>query len=165
MLSTLFSSQNQNTARHQLPGKKTNSVSAETRAMDFQDTLSQVCRLDGLGVGCKVQALDREILAWPPVSSSDWRDLQIKRGCKVWVRGEHPCSCAGKKHRGSPRQWKIFPQISFFVRGRGGTHTGPYLAFKRFLPRVLERMDLEGHAALEGLPAGLAGERHVLGVS
>lgn len=42
---------------------------------------------------------------------------------------------------------------------------GPYLAFERLLPRVLQRMDLEGHAALEGLPTGLAGEGHVLGVS
>lgn len=51
-------------------------------------------------------------------------------------------------------------------RGRGVEgHTGPYLAFKRLFPRVLERMDLEGHAALEGLPTGLAGEWHVLGVS
>lgn len=51
------------------------------------------------------------------------------------------------------------------MQGGGDTHTGPYLAFKRLFPGVLERMDLEGHAALEGLPAGLAGEGHVLGVS
>lgn len=39
-----------------------------------------------------------------------------------------------------------------------------HLAAERLLPRVLQRVHLERHAALEGLPAGLAGEGHVLGV-
>lgn len=42
---------------------------------------------------------------------------------------------------------------------------GSYLTFKRLFPRVLKRMDFQGHAAFEGLPARLASERHVLGVS
>lgn len=39
-----------------------------------------------------------------------------------------------------------------------------HLTAERLLPRVLQRMDLQRHTALEGLPTGLAGEGHVLGV-
>lgn len=39
-----------------------------------------------------------------------------------------------------------------------------HLTAERLLPRVLQRVDLQRHTALEGLPTGLAGEGHVLGV-
>lgn len=40
-----------------------------------------------------------------------------------------------------------------------------YLATEGLLSRMLQWVHLEGHAALERLAAGLAGERHVLGMS
>lgn len=36
------------------------------------------------------------------------------------------------------------------------------LTLEGFLSRVLQRVNLQGHAALERLPARFAGERHVL---
>lgn len=59
-------------------------------------------------------------------------------------------------------QWK--PQGVEGFSPDQGPQSGPYLAFERLFPGVLERVDLEGHAALEGLPTGLTGEGHVLGV-
>lgn len=41
---------------------------------------------------------------------------------------------------------------------------GTHLTSEGLLPRVLQRVHLERHAAFEGLPTGLAGEGHVLGV-
>lgn len=38
------------------------------------------------------------------------------------------------------------------------------LTFKRLFPRVLKRMDFQGHAPFERLPTRLARERHILGV-
>lgn len=68
--------------------------------------------------------------------------------------------------------WRTLPQFSAFapiceeMGCQGcGEKKRPHLTLERLLPGVLQRMDLEGHAALEGLPAGLAGEGHVLGVS
>lgn len=39
-----------------------------------------------------------------------------------------------------------------------------HLTAERLLPGMLQRVHLERHTALEGLPAGLTGEGHVLGV-
>lgn len=56
----------------------------------------------------------------------------------------------------------LTPGPSWVAPGAGeDTH----LASEGLLPRVLQRVHLERHAAFEGLPAGLAGEGHVLGVS
>lgn len=46
----------------------------------------------------------------------------------------------------------------------GQVEKGAHLTSEGFLPRVLQRVHFERHASFEGLPAGLAGEGHVLGV-
>lgn len=51
-------------------------------------------------------------------------------------------------------------QLQPLGQGEDGTH----LASEGLLPGVLQRVHLERHAAFEGLPTGLAGEGHVLGV-
>lgn len=47
----------------------------------------------------------------------------------------------------------------------GASSCDSYLTAERLLSRMLQRVDFQRHAALEGLPTGLTGEGHVLGVS
>ena len=83
--------------------------------MAFRDIPSQVCRLDGLGVGCKVQALEGQIPALDKFHRKFGGTLKPGGDAKFGRAWEPPYSCTGTKHGGSPKKWKIFPQISVFV--------------------------------------------------
>ena len=83
--------------------------------MAFRDVPSQVCRLDGLGVGCKVQALEGQIPALDKFHRKFGGTLKPGGNAKFGRAWEPPYSCTGTKQGGSPKKWKIFPQISVFV--------------------------------------------------